>query len=105
VLIGIRQQILALKAMTIRVGNLVHKKTKATQGLDVGKESSQDSGAPYGPQDTAYCMMMRQKGRQGDGSLRGHGHEGLVLIARWRPTSVGARARRQSAGAAGEPRW
>jgi hypothetical protein len=32
--------------------------------------------------------------------LRGNGHDGLGMIAHWRPT--GAWARRQSAGAAGQ---
>jgi hypothetical protein len=45
--------------------------------------------------------MMRQTGRQVAVSLIGHGHGGLELIGRWRPTGVGARSRRKSVGEAG----
>jgi hypothetical protein len=73
------------------------QRTKVTQGLDRGEGSSHDSIASCRPQGTAHCMMMTQTGTQVAVSLRGHGHGGLGLIARCRPTGVGARARRQSA--------
>jgi hypothetical protein len=76
------------------------QKTEATQGRDVGEGSSQGIVASRGPQGTAKCMMMRQKGGQEAVSLRGHGHEGLVLIACWMQVGAGDRAWRQSSGVA-----
>jgi hypothetical protein len=83
-------------------GELHSQRTKVAQGLGGGEGSSQDSIASCGPQGTEHCMTMRQQGSQVAVSLRGHGHGGLGLVARWRPISLGDRARRQSAGEAGQ---